>query len=594
MKTSASSLFIPGRGHSLLRLVAPLVGLLLVLSAAIDVRSVAAEEVVDLPPLMVEESAAPLRWRYAKLPGAEFLSVCSDGVTKEFLRQFHVQTELLKWILPAHFQAESSVDDKYILFNENVGRAKSQEVVETMIRNDAIRSVGPTGERFKAIDDDRSARVRFLPNLRLSDIDTTLVFVIIRESAPDSARFTFSPERIAHLLEQRVPALPGWFGAGVVALYQHASPQDDRIHFRPAKWEPAEQLAQLQKSAETPRTLLPMEELFSGRPGRLQASRAEFDALWRVQCGLFLRWIVVDEQGRRREALWKFIQRLETEPLSEALFVEHFGVGYADMRDLLSDYLNAAVNQMSVLRGPKLPKVPDIQLRAATPAEVARLRGDWERVQISFVRKTFAAAVPKYVEQAQRTLRRAYDAGERDPELLAVLGLLACDINQRSEALPFLEAAAKAQVKRPRVYYELAYSRHLAAISAHPNGLLTPEHVAEITAPLRITFALRPHLAATYTLIADAWYRTQVGPPDAEMELLNRGYELFPLVPALVLRIADLNTRRGYVQLAERQLNSLLPYTQDPKLREIIEMSLRQMPDVLRRQSRAGEHPSKP
>ena len=34
---------------------------------------------------------------------------------------------------------------------------------------------------------------------------------------------------------------------------------------------------------------------------------------------------------------------------------------------------------------------------------------------------------PKYLEQARRTLRRAYDRGERDPRLLAVLGLCECD-----------------------------------------------------------------------------------------------------------------------------------------------------------------------
>ena len=71
----------------------------------------------------------------------------------------------------------------------------------------------------------------------------------------------------------------------------------------------------------------------------------ERTALWRAQCALFMRWAVVHDEGRQREAFWRFVERLERQPPDEALFRACFGFGYADMRDRLSDYLPEAVRE---------------------------------------------------------------------------------------------------------------------------------------------------------------------------------------------------------------------------------------------------------
>ncbi|HRP06153.1 MAG TPA: hypothetical protein PLV87_14660, partial [Opitutaceae bacterium] len=74
--------------------------------------------------------------------------------------------------------------------------------------------------------------------------------------------------------------------------------------------------------------------------------------------------------------------------------------------------LPGAVEQPVTFRVAKVPKSPAIKLRDATPLDVARIRGDWERLQISFVRKAFPDVVDKYVEQARKTLRKPYDQGD--------------------------------------------------------------------------------------------------------------------------------------------------------------------------------------
>lgn len=60
--------------------------------------------VIELPPLLVEEAAKPLPWRYVEFRGIEMLSVVSDSETRAFLRRYHNQSEILQWILPLRFR----------------------------------------------------------------------------------------------------------------------------------------------------------------------------------------------------------------------------------------------------------------------------------------------------------------------------------------------------------------------------------------------------------------------------------------------------------------------------------------------------------
>ncbi len=539
------------------------------------------ERVIELPPLLVEEPAKPLRWRHVDFPGIEMLSVVSDGETRAFLRRHHNQSEILQWILPTRFQGKSSVPDEYILFNDNLSRAHSQEVLNSMMtaQRDAARRKQAQDRRENGDEDSGWGRtrgkpkIRFLPNLRLIDVDTTAVFVVMRESDSSAANFTFSTDRIAFLLASRVPMLPSWFMAGMMGLYERANFGDDHIAFRPAVWTTPSELAALKDNEEPLRTLLPMEELFARRPRQGQPD-ARIDRLWRAQCTLFLRWAIAEDKGSRREALWQFIDRLENEPPSEALFQAYFNVGYADMRDILSDYLPEAVEQPVTLRVAKVSKPPAINLRDATPLEVARIRGDWERIQISYVRKAFPGVVDKYIEQARKTLRKPYDQGERDPRLLGLLGLLDLDAGDRSSATPLLEAAVNARVARPRLYYELSLNRYAAVAEIAAGNALTREQIDAISAPILAAWDMPPQNPAACAVLADVWNRTKEDVPPDILDRLNRAAALFPQVEGLVLRVARLNLRRGDLDHAERQLRQALTRLSDPRLKPAIESEL--------------------
>jgi len=542
------------------------------------------EPVVDLPPLMVESTTTPLRWRYLELPGLEVLSVCDDSTTREFLRRYFRQSNLLAWLIPEKYQGRSSVPDSYILFNEEIHRANSTEIVADMIRRDGGRKGSGDAGRDKSSSREQwgrePPRIRFLPNMRMVDLDSTSVFVILREADPGSLNFSFTLDRVGQLLQQRVPALPPWLIVGLAGLYAESNLRDEVIRIESARWLSPEEANALSRDESRPRALVPMEDLFIWKPGRKSAEIGEMERIRRAQCTLFVRWAAVADQGARRDALWSMVDRLEKEPMSEVLFEEHFGMGFSDMRDVLSDYLSTATSEEMVMKDAKPGRPPSFQLRAATPAEVARLRGDWERMEIAFVRKRFPELVPKYIEQARRTLLRAYDKGERDPRLLAVLGLLECDADNRLAGEPLLEEATRAGVVRPRAYFELALIRYATSQAAAPNdenASLTADQVERIISPLWTAHGQWPPLPMVYTLMAEAWSKGQTPLTREQLDVLTRAVKLFPHVSPLALRTAYLQAANGFTAEAGNTLAFGLDSTDDPKMRDRFERARMQL-----------------
>lgn len=248
-------------------------------------------------------------------------------------------------------------------------------------------------------------------------------------------------------------------------------------------------------------------------------------ATWRSQMALFFRWALDPKNAPAAAALWKFAEGASTRAVSESWFVECFGFGYSDLRDRLSDYLPLAVKEPLALRPRKLPGPGRFEIKPATRQQIARLRGECERLEIPYVRRRTPQFLDRCIDQARRTLRRSYERGDRDPRLLAALGLCEVDAGNDAAAKPWLEAAAAARVNRPRVHYECARlrwqasTRDIAATQALPMSAAAPALEA-----LRTAMACDPPLPEVYLLFEDAWLRTEVTPSDGD---LHDGPEAF-------------------------------------------------------------------
>lgn len=520
--------------------------------AADDMTAPENGRVIQLPPFLVEDNTMALRWRYAAVGNMEVLTLCGDDASADFVQRVHRINELFHVLVPARFCFQSDIPETYLLVNEEVGRLRSREIIDQLVRKEGavvdpdgtvqLRTPVASADPFGRMS---QRRVAFFPNIHFWDADGSALLTILHPES--SEHFTLSADAVMYALERRCPALPPWFVSGMIELFQHVTIGDDDIVIDPAVWISEADTARA-RDGDNPRTLLPIREiLFPEEPADTNGGR-EFKRVWQAESELLVRWALFDHEGAHRQALWRFLDRLEREPVSESMFRQEFGVGFSDVFERLADYVPTAATQHVTLKGPKTTPLPRFKFRDATPVEVARIRGDWERMEIKTVRQQMPSLVSTYVEQARRTLHRAYDHGARDPQLLAVVGLTEFDAGNAAGALPYLEAAMRGHVVRPRVYFEVARARYHAIIGDERAARkLTAEQVQSIVTPAIVACRQAPPLPENYTLIADVWAHATTPPPADQLDVLDAGVRLFPGLASYVARVVELNVAAGRV-----------------------------------------------
>ncbi len=510
------------------------------------------EQAVALPPFLVEEAAKGPPWRYTESMGYEILARCNDATTRRVLEVHFALYQLLNEILPRSLRLEFTLPKTLILYDEELTPAASKEVISGLLRD----TTAPPAPEFELQNNFRSVRAqvpprptRFLPNMRLWDRDAMTVFMITRREDFEASTLGLTSSYIAYLVKGRLPTLPAWFIQGFLATYEDIKYAGNRLDLAPLAWISAAHTATAKKTPGTAPRPLPLEDLFAYRmPPRDPAADFEPLALWQASAELFVRWGLDPAGGARKAAFHQFIERATLEGHSEALFQQCFGLDYTTAQAALTAFLPTAVRDAVVFRPAKLAKLPALALRPATEGQIARIKGDWERLEIAYVKKMFPELAPKYLEQARRTLRRAYDRDDRDPRLLAALGLCEVDAGNPAAAQEFLETAAAIGLERPRANYELGRLR-LAQARAQPeakDGRLSVNQTAAVLTPLFAARAGRPPLPEVYEVIGDTWAASAATPTRGHLAVLDEGVRLFPRRPALVLRTAELHLRNGF------------------------------------------------
>ncbi len=514
-------------------------------------------KVIALPPFLVEEKANALPWRYAEVAGVEVLSSCPERLTRELIANHHRLHLLLGELLPPALQLRLTEQQTLLFVDSAQLPPTSQEVVAQMALTAAEQ------ERFAdavvPLDDGKlrrrppPPRYTFLPNLRLWDRDAGVLFAVVREREFNPNRVGLTIDYVAYVLRNRLPALPPWFISGVLTQFARAKFTEDALILDRLDWLSDAGSVALKSGPEANRPLLPLGEFFAGELSSGDPASGGALSLWQVQAALFVRWGLGGRGAPRRAAFWKFAERAAVEPVTETLFQECFGLDFATGQQQLTEHLPEAIRDRLVLRPAQRPRLPDYPLRLANDVEIARLKGDWERLEIGFVKTQFPGLTSKYLEQARRTLMRAYDRGSRDPRLLAVIGLCEVDAGNDVAARAFLEdAAARTKTLRLRAGFELARLRFAASGTARASAgpRLTPEQASEVFTPLLAAREQNPPLVEVYELIAEVWASCVQPPTRAQLSVLEEGVRIFPHRTELVYRTAELNVRHGFTDTA--------------------------------------------
>ncbi len=531
-------------------------------AARAGAQDVSQEKPIELPTYTVadtRELPPPERWSYVRIPGFEVLSNASDRATKRLVLDFERFYLALGLVWPG-VQQPTATPAALIICGRGAKFEKFRPAGESSVERGAVSFTLRAREQ-SAIVIDFQTKV-----LNLATIEGSVaVAPVVTEDGVggssgdpgvevDSYKQLYR-EYIRFILAGVEPRAPAWFEEGVAQIFM--AMDVTRTEITVGKLEDpntisSEQAARLDtgaggsapaqdrdfNAALARRGLLPMAELLAV-PHNSSVALNPVGGTWEKQCYAFVHWGLYGNGGRHQKQFITFLAHLDREPLSEALFKDCFKKSYKDMGLELRGYIEFTDHKIAGVRankGEKLPVAPPFELREATESEVGRITGDTLRLA------GHAAA-------ARTALIAPYIRGERDPQLLAALGLIERTGGEDARARKFLEAAAKAGAVRPRAYLELARLR-FADAAARPAGgheRFDAEQTAAVLTPLFSARAQPPPLPEVYELIAETWARSVITPGAEHLAALDEGLRIFSRNTALLYATATQKLRAGLV-----------------------------------------------
>jgi len=500
--------------------------------------------VVQLPPILVESVGPAVHWRYARTPEFEILAECDDATTREAALGYHRLFELLAQILPPRLQPRHDVPRALLLCDQKLLTQSSQDAVKLLAAQGHFTGGGVDAtmgevqsikfmEDFSLFDQERLVALIGTPK-HFAAPDSTLRVPSGKPTAADVLRpkdtvswTSLTPSYVSSLLTENSPALPGWFVSGFMRLYRHAIFEEQAIRLTPMDWPERsgsahEELHSFGEngvarvvtgpgSATGPADLIPLGRLF-----RVPLEPGIDVQLWLAESELFIRWAVSND---RSAELAQFVDQSRLNPAGEDLFRTCFQSSFAETEKLLYQSIWRAKNRTALIGPIEIGQLPGFQIRAASPHEIALIKGDFERLEAISVRMEQPKWAGEYFSIARRTLRRRYERGDRDPQLVAELGLCELDSADPEAARPLLEAAVAAHVIRPRAYAALARLRYGEAVSQSASRL-SKSQVLFILKPIAQGRGQSPTLPDATQLIDEVFAHSALDPASRNLASL--------------------------------------------------------------------------
>lgn len=551
-----------------------LLGLMGLLAAAGLAAEDAAKDIpITLPAYTVTDSRElppPEAWRHAKIPNFEILSNASDRETQRLLRDFQQFNEAIGVVWPAL-----------------IGRSPTPTTLILCGRGGKFEAFVP-----KKADGGPSVGLASL-FLRNAERSTIIVDLQTRELGlaglegaggvenngfieVDSYKQLYR-EYVHSLLSRETPRMAAWLEEGLAQLLMSMKFSPTLIEF--AKLEDPNAVSISQANAAMLNSaagddagsvplaaaaedrdfnaalarsyLMPLEEMFAVTHDS-PVARNPIGSKWAKQATAFVHMCLYQTGKRHQKGFVTFITRSAREPVTEVLFKECFGKSYRDMLIELRGYLdftNYTSLGWSAKKGEGFPDPAPLALRDATEAEVGRIKGE-------------ALLLAEKSDAARAALIAPYARGEREPRLLAALGLYERAAGRDDRAQKFLEAATTAKVVRPLAYLELARLR-FAAAKAQPGGTdgkFSPAQSQAIVTPLLAARTQPPLMNEVYELMAEAYVRSTETPKPEVLAVLVEGVQLYPRRLGLVYQTAVLCLYGGEVNNAALLIEHGLRY----------------------------------
>ena len=504
--------------------------------------------------LRVDERGLGRPYFYAEVAGFEVLSPFSEKQTQAYLHELQRQREMLTYFIPEADRRRSDGAQAIVLDDQPTPASASSLLIgrsqvampESIVRMSVNAMRGTPPDELVRIPGAGRPGISWACAVAPDNlVFYTNIFGFdyarqSRTSGVESASRGLSHVfPLAAVYQQRRPRWPAWVETGLDLFGARFYAEQTLQVFTLIK-------------LSVPPIDLSIEHAFAAdRPDdpadvrQLRAQAACMLATWALAGS---RGVDSGEGEARRQAFWRLAARTCYEPLTESLFVEHFGENaWSELRRAWT--LTAA--SQSRAKGPaswaiywpeRQPMFPAVPVRRATRAELVRIKSEYEWC----IGREFARAAPELaaqcLDQAGRRLRMAYADGERDARFLALLALYEVDVNLSADARRLVDEAVAAKTLRPRVYYHQARFREADERAKLESGnKLSAEQVRWVVEPLDHARVLRPALGEVYQLMTELWSSCEVAPPSDALAVLVDGAGLFPRDAVLGFNVALLH-----------------------------------------------------
>lgn len=528
-----------------------------------------------MEPVFVEASSSD-PWTYFRVPGFEVISHCPDSFNETYARALERATAARLAVLPASFWGDPPTPMKIVLYNRKPDRgdgfSRGSPIDLSWVSSEG-GSLGPVSV------------VHSYP-VSVGDGDTFINCGNYWDVRVGGDNFTVDPDS-AIRIEERVPKLPSWFIAGMEGqfgiypnLIFQSSVFTSSLVLPSAVWVSTGKTLALQAEAREARKdgnarvtteMLPLGEIFGGGAGERAGD------LWNSQAALVVRWGLY--ASGKRQAFLDFVDEAAREPTTEEQFRRHMGIGYDEALAQLGAYLPRAVAEPIRVPIATPPEGP-LEIREASSVEIARIVGEWGRLEGRTLGMENLDYQRECLDQADRLFEKIYRRGNSDPLFLAAFGLYELQVGDSVRARDVLQRATDAGVVRPRAYVELARIRLEDALPTNQEGIgdLGEADFTEITGLLTTARVQMPSLLATYDVLARALEHAPRKLDLEQIRPLEEATVLFPRNAALAYRLANLCREMGLDDEAAAVIARAMRFADSDKSRALLSEFLSRKP----------------
>lgn len=550
--------------------------------------------VVDLPTFTVTEARdlpEPEAWRYARVGPFEVLSNASDRTAARLVEDFQRFQQAISVAWPAAANAEARPTSLIICARKNAFAPFRPSIGETPDAGAITATYSNADMGAIALD----LETKQLDLYASTPVDAAESVAPVSATDPGASATggeeletiggglpTFVVDHytqlyrayIHYVLGQTKPRAPAWLDEGLAQILMKVQFSPTRIALGkiedPNEVSPTGTLEDRDfNQFFKQRSFMPLAEMLAVDHDSATA-RQPLGSVWAKQCYAFVHWGLFGEDGRNQPAFLKFVAQSYAGKTDEATIKACFGKSSDSLLTDLRGYVGFTVYRRSEYRtakGQKFPEPTPVVFRDATQGEVGRIKGE-------------AFQLAGNSTLARTTLIDAYRRGERDPELLASLGLQEQTVGERARAITFLDAAIKAKTTRARAYVERARLRlnDTKPAANTPPAKLTTEQYADVTGWLRTAEPMAGSSPDLYYVLGETLERAPTPPTRDDVVPLVRGAVRFPKDMRLVFIAARQAASVEMAKEARALCEHGLKYASAPTLRERFQTILAALP----------------